>query len=104
MTSKHWKIARLLLLVTLVVGVAHLWGCEVDSFFDPSKTGRFEPTATMIPILDRLDVIEQDEDPFASATQVAPADLLPSDLEYRLIAGDIITVEVLDLIQIPAAR
>ena len=99
MTSMHFKTARLLLWATLVVGVAHLLGCEVDSFFDPSKTGRFEPTATMIPILERLDVIEQEEDPFARATQVTFEDLLPSDLEYRLTAGDIITVEVLDLIQ-----
>ena len=99
MTSMHFKIARSLLSVTLVVGVAHLLGCEVDSFFNPSKTGRFEPTATMIPILERLDVIEQEADPFAAATQVTPADLLPSDLEYRLTAGDIITVEVLDLMQ-----
>ena len=99
MTSMHFKTARSLLVVTLVVGVAHLLGCEVDSFFNPSKTGRFEPTATMIPILERLDVIEQEEDPFAAATQVTRADLLPSDLEYRLTAGDIITVEVLDLMQ-----
>ena len=99
MTSMHFKTARSLLVVTLVVGVAHLLGCEVDSFFNPSKTGRFEPTATMIPILERLDVIEQEADPFAAATQVTPADLLPSDLEYRLTAGDIITVEVLDLMQ-----
>ena len=99
MTSMHFKIARSLLVATLVVGMAHLMGCEVDSFFDPSKTGRFERTATMIPILERLDVIEQEEDPFAAATQVTPADLLPSDLEYRLTAGDIITVEVLDLMQ-----
>ncbi len=99
MTSMHFKTARSLLSVTLVVGVAHLLGCEVDSFFNPSKTGRFERTATMIPILERLDVIEQEEDPFAAATQVTPADLLPSDLEYRLTAGDIITVEVLDLMQ-----
>ena len=99
MTSMHFKTARSLLWATLIAGVAQLFGCEVDSFFDPSKTGRFEPMATMIPILERLDVIEQEEDPFAAATQVTPEDLLPSDLEYRLTAGDIITVEVLDLQQ-----
>ncbi len=98
MTSMHWKTARLILSVTLIAGAAQLFGCEVDSFFDPSKTGRFEPTATMIPILERLDVIEQEEAPFAAATQVTPEDLLPSDLEYRLTAGDVITVEVLDLV------
>ncbi len=98
MTPMRFKTAKSLLIAIVIVGAAQLLGCEVDSFFDPSKTGRFEPTATMIPILERLDVIEQEEDPFASASQVTPEDLLPSDLEYRLTAGDIITVEVLDLL------
>ncbi len=98
MTSMHFKTAKSLLIATVIVGAAQLLGCEVDSFFDPSKTGRFEPTATMIPILERLDVIEIEADPLARATQVTPEDLLPSDLEYRITAGDILTVEVLDLL------
>ena len=97
MTSMRFKTAKLLLLAVVIVGAAQLLGCEVDSFFDPSKTGRFEPTATMIPILDRLDVIEIEDDPFARATEVTAEDLLPSDLEYRITSGDILTVEVMDL-------
>lgn len=98
MTAMRFKTAKSLLMATVIVGAAQLLGCEVDSFFDPSKTGRFEPTATMIPILERLDVIEIADDPFARATPVTYEDLLPSDLEYRITSGDILTVEVLDLL------
>ena len=47
-------------------------GCEVDSFlFDSSKTGYFERQPTTIPILDRIDVIEEKEDYWARATPVS---------------------------------
>ncbi len=90
--------AKSLFALGILAGAAFLSGCEVDNFFDPSKTGRFERTATTIPILERIDVIEQQPDPLAVATSVTPEDLLPSDLEYRLAPGDFITVEVLDLV------
>ncbi|MHC5008234.1 MAG: polysaccharide biosynthesis/export family protein [Planctomycetota bacterium] len=79
--------------VILVLG-----GCNVTSYFDPSKTGRFESTPTTIPILDRIDVIERDPDPWAKASPVTPDDLLPSDLTYRLSPGDVITVEIFELL------
>jgi protein involved in polysaccharide export with SLBB domain len=74
-----------------------LSGCNVTSYFDPSKTGRYEDTPTTIPILDRIDVIEREPDPWANATLPTPDDLLPSDLTYRLAAGDVITVEIFEL-------
>jgi protein involved in polysaccharide export with SLBB domain len=82
-------------LLSAVVPV--LGGCNLSSYFDPSKTGRFDSTPTTIPILERIDVIERDPDPWANATEVTPDDLLPSDLTYRLAAGDVITVEVFEL-------
>ena len=72
-------------------------GCEVDSFFDPSRTGRFEFTPTTIPILDRIDVIETDDDRWAQTTGVRSDDLLPSDLTYYMTAGDVITIEIFEL-------
>ena len=84
-----------LLLATMVA----ISGCEVDSFFDPSKTGRFEHMPTTIPILERIDVIERAEEPWARATAVTAADLRPSDLTYRLSPGDVITVEIFELVQ-----
>lgn len=98
MTEKISNNAKSLLAIGILAGAAFLTGCEVDNFFDPSKTGRFEPTPTTIPILERIDVIEQQPDPWAVATSVTPEDLMPSDLEYRLAPGDFITVEVLDLV------
>ncbi|MHC4590943.1 MAG: hypothetical protein ACYTAQ_16890 [Planctomycetota bacterium] len=83
----------------MATGPARGRGCNVTSYFDPSKTGRFEATPTTIPILERIDVIERDPDPWAKASPVTADDLLPSDLTYRLAAGDVITVEILELIR-----
>jgi protein involved in polysaccharide export with SLBB domain len=80
----------------LAAVVLAMGGCNITSYFDPSKTGRFESTPTTIPILERIDVIERDPEPWAKATSVTPDDLIPGDLTYRLAGGDVITVEVLD--------
>lgn len=69
-------------------------GCEVDSYFDPSRTGRFMHTPTTIPILERVDVIEDDVHPWGETTEVIPEDLLPSDLTYVIAPGDFLTVEI----------
>ena len=90
-------ILRHLFLLLMAIGFCLISGCEVDSFFDPSRTGRFEFTPTTIPILDRIDVIEADEDRWARTTGVRSDDLLPSDLTYYMAAGDIITIEIFEL-------
>jgi protein involved in polysaccharide export with SLBB domain len=75
-----------------------LTGCEVQSYIDPSKTGYFQHTPITMPILERVDVIERGEqDQWEAAEEPTPADLVPSTLEYRLAAGDFITVEILEL-------
>ncbi len=84
--------------ITLAMACTVLAGCHVDSYFDPSKTGRFEYTPTTIPILERIDVIERDGDPWAKATGVTPEDLEPSRLTYRIAAGDVVTVDIFELI------
>lgn len=86
------------LFALLVLPVAgQMLGCEVDSFFDPSRTGRFMHTPTTIPILDRIDVIEQEDEVWGQVTSVMPEDLMPSDLRYVLGPGDFITVEIYEL-------
>jgi polysaccharide export outer membrane protein len=80
-----------------VAAVLLMGGCNITSYFDPSKTGRFESTPTTIPILDRIDVIEREPDPWSNASAVTQDDLRPSDLTYRLSAGDVITVEIFEL-------
>jgi protein involved in polysaccharide export with SLBB domain len=80
--------------VTLAIWAA---GCtETDSFFDPSKTGYFETTPSSMPILTRIDVIEQASDgpEYVSPT---PADLKASDLSYQLAPGDVVRIEIPNL-------
>ena len=90
-------LGRSLLALVSAVAAGQMLGCEMDNFFDPSKTGRFEFSATSTPILERIDVIEQEEDYWSAATPVTPEDLIPSDLSYRMVPGDYVTVEIFEL-------
>jgi protein involved in polysaccharide export with SLBB domain len=65
---------------------------------DPSRTGYFETTPTSIPILSRIDVIEQAADSSIEYTQPTPEDLVPNKLEYRLAPGDVMKVSIPQLI------
>jgi len=81
----------------MILAAGQFFGCEVDNFFDPSKTGRFEFSATSTPILDRIDIIEQGDDFWENAVGVTPEDLIPSDLSYRITSSDVVTVEIFEL-------
>lgn len=79
-----------------MVVLAGLAGCETDSFIDPSVIGRWERTPTVVPILERIDVIERDTGEFVDVTPVLPEDLLPEASEYRAGPGDVLVVIILD--------
>jgi len=81
----------------MVVLVGQLVGCEVDSFFNPSIVGYWENQPTTIPILERLDAIEEEDTYWGQTTDVTPEDLIPSDLAYRLIPGDYVTTQIYEL-------
>lgn len=72
-------------------------GCQVNSFFDPSSTGRFMETPTTMPILERIDVIEPSVDLWGQTTGVDPEDLVPSNLAYRIHPGDTLRIEIYEL-------
>lgn len=95
-TKTEWSgaIVRGMSLFLCCCFLALQFGCEVDSYLDPSRTGRFMHTPTTIPVLERLDVIEDDVHPWGETTEVIPEDLLPSDLTYVIVPGDFLTVEV----------
>ncbi|MGI9013276.1 MAG: polysaccharide biosynthesis/export family protein [Phycisphaerales bacterium] len=80
--------------------VGFMGGCEVDGFLgDKSKTGYFQHTATETPILTRIDAIENsNDDKWSGATRPNRADLVPSELEYRIAPGDIINIEIFELV------
>jgi protein involved in polysaccharide export with SLBB domain len=76
-----------------------LLGCEVDSYIDPSVIGRWENTPTIVPILERIDVIERDTGEFVDVTPVMAEDLLPEATEYRAGPGDVLTIVIFDFYQ-----
>ncbi len=90
-------VVRSILAVVMIAVASQMTGCGLQSFMDPSKTGYFKDQPTMVPILDRIDVIEQEETLFRQTSEVTREDLLPSDLTYRLAPGDFVTVEVFEL-------
>ncbi len=91
-------ITALLLAIISITSIMVIGGCEVDSFFNPSVTGYYEHTPTSMPILDRIDIIEREVgyDPLAS--KPTPEDLVPNELQYRLAPGDVVRVEIYELV------
>ena len=85
-----WLLA--MLLMAIVAG-----GCEVNSFFDPSKTGYFGTTPVTMPVLDRIAAIEPSTDLWGETSQVSADDLVPSNLSYRLHPGDVVDVQIYEL-------
>lgn len=84
--------------LALAAAATALTGCEVDGWlFDQSVTGRWENTPTIVPILERIDVIEADTGTFVDVTQVTPADLIPEPQLYLLQPGDFVEVTLFSL-------
>lgn len=63
---------------------------------DPTAIGYYKPTPTTIPILDRIDIIEEPSR-WPHLSEVTPADLMPSDLTYRIAPGDVLDVDIYGL-------
>jgi len=94
-SAVRWVLWTLSLPVLLLVGSV---GCETDSYMDPSVTGYYETTPTTIPVLERIDVIEPPEEPLGVTGPPEPQDLIANTLKYRLAAGDVVQVEIYELI------
>ncbi|MHC4446498.1 MAG: polysaccharide biosynthesis/export family protein [Planctomycetota bacterium] len=95
---RHAMVCSIRVSLLLPAATVVLLGCEVDNYLDPSRTGRFEMEPTTISILDRIDVVEGAERPWGETSAATPEDLLPSDLTYRFVPGDVVTIEVFGLL------
>lgn len=80
----------------LLILAGALGGCNADSFLDPSVTGRWEPTPTVMPILDRISSIEDEPAELVQTSPILPGDLLPEVDQYRLGPGDSIEIRIRD--------
>ena len=96
--SARTRLHRALQAFASAAALLVLAGCEVDSYFDPSRTGYFEHTPTTMPVLSRLDVI--DEAGLAARKTAPPTaeDLVPGELKYRLAPGDVVRIEIFELL------
>ena len=81
-----------------MLSLSVLFGCETDSFIDPSRTGYFETTPTAMPILTRIDVVEP-VDPGTEFVKVTPEMLKPSPATYTFSAGDVLQISIPSLMQ-----
>ena len=92
------RLVRAVALPALALAMA-MGGCDVDNYMDPSQTGYFETTPTTMPVLSRLDVIEKKVDRWGGPVVAATTeDLTPNDVEYRLEPGDIVRIEIYELV------
>ncbi|MBI1370282.1 MAG: hypothetical protein GC162_16730 [Planctomycetes bacterium] len=73
-------------------------GCDMDSFMDPSEVGRWENTPVLLPIIERLDVIDEPMQDIPGLSQIRSEDLIPEIREYELGAGDLLTFTIFELI------
>lgn len=98
MTPPYRRAGLILLLAGLSVGIG---GCETDSFIDPGEVGRFELVPTIVPILDRLNVVEGGDaanpNPYSAVTA---EDLQSEASSYRMGPGDGVDVKIQDLIEL----
>jgi len=77
-----------------------LSGCanDLNSWWDPSTVGRWEYTPTVVPILDRIDIIEEDEANTVETSDVMPEDLIPEAKEYEVGPGDQLLIDIFDFL------
>ncbi len=83
-------------LLMLVAAVA-MSGCNANAWMgDPAAGGYYKPTPTTIPILDRIDIIEEPLQR-GQISKVTASDLIPGDLTYRIAPGDGVVADIYGL-------
>ena len=88
--------ARAAALALLAGASAGLFGCEADSYMNPSVVGRWEHTPTKMPILDRIASIEDDSGDLVEYSDPTPEDLIPKPRAYRFGPGDTLRATLYD--------
>ncbi|UCG48622.1 MAG: polysaccharide biosynthesis/export family protein [Phycisphaerales bacterium] len=73
-------------------------GCG-NKFFDPTQTGRFRATTSVMPILDSLGVAEETPVAWEQGEEPRPTDTMFIESDYVFMSGDIVRVSIFELLQ-----
>lgn len=76
----------------------YLVGCD-DKFLDPTEVGRYRPVPAVSVILDTLGVAEETPSGWIDAEDPRPSDLTFYETDYTFGPGDIVRVNIFELIQ-----
>jgi polysaccharide export outer membrane protein len=88
---------RKLLLCIAVVGWLFATGCSTE-FWDPKQVGRFRSVPVQHVILDSLGLAEESPPDYVEAEPPRPADVIAQPQDYRLNSGDIVRVQIYELL------
>lgn len=99
MSNTQTRTGRLFAMALASLGfLGTMTGCHWDSFMDPSVIGRWEKTATVVPVLEQLAPIESDGGSLVEYTEVSLEDLQVQTESYTIASADEILLEVWDVV------
>jgi len=99
-TRPSSRTAHLVLVSGSAISIAALMGgCEWDSYLRTNVVGRWENTATKVPILTRIAAIEDENALDVDSVAPTPEDLYPDPREYRIGPGDELDLEIYDIVE-----
>jgi len=73
-------------------------GCD-NRLLDPAQIGRFRPAPAVNLILDSLGVAEEAPVAWEKAEEPRPEDIVASEGDYVLRAGDVLRISIFELLQ-----
>ncbi len=89
---------RNLLLCIAVVGWLFATGCS-NEFWDPKQVGRFRSVPVQHVILDSLGLAEENPPSYVEAEAPRPDDVIAVARDYTLHAGDIVRINIYELLE-----
>lgn len=96
-TRRRLMVGRFATIAAALAMLGVQAGCEVEPILDPSKVGYAEPTPVVLPILTKLDIIDEESPDPVGITAVQREDLIPEVREYVIGTGDTLIITIFEL-------
>jgi polysaccharide export outer membrane protein len=95
-TKSRTRISYFLYIISFLLLIV-LNGCG-NKFFDPTQVGRFRTVPAVNVILDSLGVAEETPIAWEEGEEPKPADIVPDMKDYTFRAGDMVRVDIFELL------